>query len=61
MTSFRNIQDDYDLKKDNKEFNDLEIGRITLGINKSYYDNYKRTYPRLKTLVAEIMSVISLL
>ena len=61
MTSFRNIQDDYDLKRDYKESSDLNIGRITLEINKSHYDNYKRTYPRLQTLLAEIMSVISLL
>jgi len=30
-------------------------------LNKSNYDNYKRTYQRLQSLLAEIMSVISLL
>ena len=37
------------------------IGTITFEINKSHFDNYKRTYKRLQSLLAEIMSVISLL
>jgi len=61
MTSFRTIQNNYDLKKNFEKNNDFEIGRVTLGINKSYYDNYKRSYPRLQSLLAEIMSVVSLL
>ena len=30
-------------------------------MNKSNYDNYKRTYKKFQSLLAEIMSVISLL
>ena len=41
-----------------REFN---IGDIEISLNKSNYDNYKRTYQRLQSLLAEIMSVISLL
>ena len=30
-------------------------------MNKSYYDNYKRTYSRLQSLLADVMSVVNLL
>jgi hypothetical protein len=43
------------------EKNDIEIGSISFEINQSYFDNYKRTYPRIQSLLAEVMSVISLL
>jgi len=37
------------------------IGTIEFGINKSNFDNYKRSYQRLQSLLAEIISVINLL
>ena len=43
------------------EDNKVKIGAIEFSLNKSNYDNYKRTYQRLQSLLAEIMSVISLL
>jgi hypothetical protein len=36
------------------------IGTIEFGINKSNFDNYKRNYQKLQSLLAEIMSVINL-
>lgn len=57
---FRNIQNNYDFNKNLQENNINEIGVITFEINQSYFDSYKRSYPRLQSLLAEIMSVISL-
>ena len=46
-------------KENHNETND--IGVINLGINKSYYDFYQRSYKKLQSLLAEIMSIISLI
>ena len=37
------------------------MGRITFNINQSYFDNYKRSYQKLQSLLAEVMSVINLI
>ena len=39
----------------------LHIGTIIIEINKVNFDNYIRNYPRLQSLLAEVMSVINLL
>ena len=41
--------------------NSLHIGTVLIEINKVNFDNYRRSYSRLQSLLAEIMSVISLL
>ena len=41
--------------------NSSKIGSITIEMSKAHYDNYKRTYSRLQSLLAEIMSVVNLL
>ena len=46
-------------KKEGNDFN--EIGVIIFGMNKSNYDYYQRTYKRIQSLLAEIMSIISLI
>ena len=46
-------------KKEGYDIN--EIGVITFGMNKSNYDYYQRTYKRIQALLAEIMSIISLI
>ena len=46
-------------KKEGYDFN--EIGIITFGMNKSNYDYYQRSYKRIQALLAEIMSIISLI
>jgi len=56
-TNFRITQEDYDFNDSNEK----EIGKITIGINKSNFDNYKRTYPRIQSLLADVMSVVNLL
>ena len=38
-----------------------KIGTIIFSLNKSYYDYYIRTYKKVQTLLAEIMSIVSLL
>ena len=50
----------YRNKKENNN-NTNDIGVINLGINKSYYDFYQRSYKKLQSLLAEIMSIISLI
>ena len=61
MIFFNSYKENYDIEKNLKEDNKVNIGEIEISLNKSYYDNYKRTYQRLQSLLAEIMSVISLL
>ena len=58
---YKNNRDDYNFNEDIKKSNEIKIGSIDFQMNKSYYDNYRRTYSRLQTLLAEITSVISLL
>ena len=58
---YKNIRDNYNFKEDIKKSNEITIGNIDFQINKSYYDNYRRTYSRLQTLLAEVTSVISLI
>ena len=41
--------------------NAFRIGSIEFLFNKSNYDNYRRSYQKLQSLLAEVMSVISLL
>ena len=57
MTHFTSIDNNYVLTKDDNS----QIGIITFSINKSNYDNYKRSYPRFQSLLADVMSVVSLL
>ena len=56
ITFFRNNQGVYYFDESTRI-----IGAIEFGINKSNFDSYKRTYKKLQTLLAEIMSVINLL
>ena len=44
-----------------KEKNESMIGVITVGISNVNFDNYKRIYPRIQSLLAEIMGVLDLL
>ena len=61
MTFANSYKDDYDIEKSLNENNRANIGAIQFSLNRSNYDNYKRTYQRFQSLLAEIMSVISLL
>ena len=61
MSYYRNILENYNLENNFKKYNNSRIGTITFSINKSNYDNYKRNYPKIQTLLAEVMSVVSLL
>ena len=56
MVSYRNNEERYSLNKNNSI-----IGAIGFVISQSNYDSYTRTYQRLQSLLAEIMSVINLL
>ena len=60
IVSFRNIQKDYNLEENFKKYNHSRIGTISFSINMSNYDHYKRTYQKMQSLLAEIMSVVSL-
>jgi len=57
MSFYKSIQQNNDNNKDK----DSRIGSITIEVNKAHFDNYKRSYKKLQSLLAEIMSVISLL
>ena len=61
MTSYINKQNNKDITNNFEELRDSMIGTIEFGINKSNFDNYKRSYQRLQSLLAEITSVINLL
>ena len=61
MSFYRNNDiNGYDLKKNIELISSSMIGTITFQINKSNFDSYKRSYQRLQSLLAEIMSVVSL-
>mgnify|MGYP003571359703 CR=1 FL=1 len=61
MTFFNSYNDNYNIEQHLKENNRANIGTIEFSLNRSNYDNYKRSYQRLQSLLAEIMSVISLI
>ena len=60
MSFYKSIKQIDDLNNDTDN-HDSMIGTITIAINKSHFDNYKRSYKKIQSLLAEIMSVISLL
>ena len=59
MNYYNTFKDDYE--KNLKENNSSQIGIVEFSINRANYDSYQRTYQRFQSLLAEIMSVISLL
>lgn len=61
MTNSRKKVDSYNLEENYKKYNSSRIGTIIFSINKSNYDNYNRSYPKLQSLLADAMSVVSLL
>ena len=61
MTFSKNIKNSYNLQNNFINSNNSTIGKIIIEMSKSHFDNYKRTYSRLQSLLAEIMSVINLL
>jgi hypothetical protein len=61
MSFYRSMIEDNDLNNTFIKRNETRIGTIAIRINKSHFDNYKRSYQKLQSLLAEIMSVISLL
>ena len=61
MSSKRKTLKGYNLTN-NIEYNKCSvIGEIIFGINKANFDNYKRSYKKLQALLAEIMSVLSII
>jgi len=59
ITFYKSIKQNYDLNNNTNK--DNIIGSITIEINQSNFDSYKRSYKKFQALLAEIMSVISLL
>ena len=61
MSFYRSMAEDNDLNNTFIKKTESRIGTITININNSHFDNYQRSYQKLQSLLAEIMSVISLL
>ena len=61
MSFYRSIDEDNYLNNTSDKKTESRIGTITIKINNSHFDNYQRSYQKLQSLLAEIMSVISLL
>ena len=61
MTFYKNINNKYNLNQNFKTSNISNIAKISFEINKTNYEDYKRTYSRLQSLLAEVMSVVNLL
>ena len=61
MNYIYTFRDNYDLEKNLKENKSSEMGVVQFSINRANYDSYHRNYQRLQALLAEVMSVISLL
>ena len=56
---YKSIKQNYNLNNNTNK--DNIIGSIVIEVNQSNFDNYKRSYKKIQALLAEIMSVISLL
>ena len=61
MMLFKSLKDVYNFKKNIESSNYSNIGKVEIGINRVYYDSYKRSYPKFQSLLAEVMSVVNLL
>ena len=61
MVYYKNTEEVFNLDDDFLTKNFSKIGTIIFSLNKSYYDYYIRTYKKVQTLLAEIMSIVSLL
>ena len=61
MNYYINYQEDYNLHKNFIEYNYSKIGALSFSLNKSNYDFYRRTYKKVQALIAEIMSIVSIL
>ena len=61
MNSYRNNLDNNIIEQRFGEIKNSIIGVIAFSMNKSNFDNYKRNYQRVQSLLAEIMTVINLL
>ena len=61
MNYYKNNHKNYDLQNDFIQYNSSTIGTISFTLNQSNYDLYRRTYKKLQALLAEIMSIVSLL
>ena len=59
ITFYKSIKQNYNLNNNTNK--DNIIGSIVIEVNQSNFDNYKRSYKKIQALLAEIMSVISLL
>ena len=51
----------YNFTDNSQNSNEIRIGEILFEINKLFFDHYKRTYPKIQSLITEIMAVINLL
>ena len=60
MAFYKNIIGDF-MQNNFEYFNKSRIGTIIFEMNKAHFDYYKRTYQKLQSLLAEIMSVVNLL
>jgi len=56
MNYYRNIRTNDNFNSNNN----IRLGGITIGINRSNFDNYSRTYTKLQTLITEIYTIINL-
>jgi len=61
MTYLINNQEKYDLENDLIKYNSSKFATFRFALNKSNYDFYRRSYKKIQTLLAEIMSIVSLL
>ena len=58
---YKKFQNDYDLEKNFNISNNTNFGKMEIEINKSYYDNYQRSYQKFPSLLAEVMTVVNLI
>ena len=61
MTYYKSSKLSYNYNNDMKEQNYTTIGTLTFKLNQSNCDSYRRSYKKLQSLLAEVMSIISVL
>ena len=61
MTHLINNQEKSYLENDLVKYNSSKFATFRFALNKSNYDFYRRSYKKIQTLLAEIMSIVNLL
>ena len=61
INNYKYLKEDYNLLNNSQYSDNVTIGEIIFNLNKSSFDHYKRIFPKVQSLITEIMAVVNLL